>query len=99
MSGKGRQQQKVIVPPINLVFRFLQNKQRVSVWLYEDAGLRIEGVIVGFDEYMNLVMEQATEVHLKGSKGISVGERIDIGRIMLKGDTISLIQPLQLVES
>ena len=47
---------------------------------------RIEGHIVGFDEYMNLVLDDAAEVHLKRRT------RKEVGRIMLKGDNITLIQ-------
>ncbi len=57
--------QKVMVQPINLIFRYLQNRTLVSVWLYENVNTRIEGQIIGFDEYMNLVLEDAAEVHLK----------------------------------
>ena len=57
--------QKVMVQPINLIFRYLQNRTLVSVWLYENVNTRIEGRIVGFDEYMNLVLDDAAEVHLK----------------------------------
>lgn len=35
--------QKVMVQPINLIFRYLQNRSRVQVWLYENTNLRIEG--------------------------------------------------------
>ena len=42
--------------------RYLQNRSRVSVWLYENVNTRIEGHIIGFDEYMNLVMDGAEEV-------------------------------------
>ena len=45
--------------PINLIFRFLQNKSRIQVWLYEQVNTRIEGRIIGFDEYMNLVVRAA----------------------------------------
>lgn len=38
---------------------------------------------------MNLVLDDATEVYLK--KG---GERKELGRIMLKGDNITLISPV-----
>ena len=41
--------QKVMVQPINLIFRYLQNRTKVSVWLYENVNTRIEGRIVGFD--------------------------------------------------
>ena len=57
--------QKVMVQPINLIFRYLQNRSRIQVWLYKQCNLRIEGCIVGFDEYMNLVLDDAEEVHIK----------------------------------
>lgn len=78
--------QKVMVQPINLIFRFLQNRTRVQIWLYEQVNVRIEGTIVGFDEYMNLVVDDAAEVHLKTKLNKQ------LGRIMLKGDNITLIQ-------
>ncbi len=37
---------RIMTQPINLIFRYLQSKQRVSIWLYEMKDLRIEGVIV-----------------------------------------------------
>ena len=52
------------------------------VWLYENVNTRIEGQIVGFDEYMNLVLDQATEVHTKR------GTEKQLGRIMLKVTTL-----------
>ena len=58
----------------------------MSVWLYENVNTRIEGEIVGFDEYMNLVLDNATEVHMKRNT------EKRLGRIMLKGDNITLIQ-------
>ncbi|ALC39471.1 SmE [Drosophila busckii] len=87
MSFKGNPKvQKVMVQPINLIFRYLQNRSRVQVWLYENISLRIEGHIVGFDEYMNLVLDDAEEVYVK------TRHRKNLGRIMLKGDNITLIQ-------
>ena len=47
--------------PINLIFRFLQSKARIQIWLFEQKDLRIEGRIIGFDEYMNLVLDDAEE--------------------------------------
>jgi small nuclear ribonucleoprotein E len=78
--------QKVMVQPINLIFRYLQSRTLVSVWLYENVNTRMEGHIVGFDEYMNLVLDEACEVHIKN------GTKKPVGRIMLKGDNITLIQ-------
>ncbi len=62
----------------NLIFRFLQNKSRVQVWLYDNSDMRIEGRIIGFDEYMNLVLDAAEEVHVKRKL------RKELGRILLK---------------
>lgn len=40
----------------------------------------------GFDEFMNLVLDSAEEVNIK------TGTRKTLGRILLKGDNITLIQ-------
>ena len=84
--NRGAKVQKVMVQPINLIFRYLQNRLRIQVWLYEQCNLRIEGCIVSFDEYMNLVLDDAEEVHIKNKT------KKTLGRILLKGDNIMLIQ-------
>ena len=48
--------------------------------------MAIEGQIVGFDEYMNFVLDSASEVDLK------TGKQTSVGRILLKGDAITLMQ-------
>jgi small nuclear ribonucleoprotein E len=78
--------QKIMTQPINLIFRFLQSKQRILVWLYDQTDLRIEGRIIGFDEYMNLVLDEAEEVSVKRKT------RRPLGRLLLKGDNITLMQ-------
>ncbi|XP_036625403.1 small nuclear ribonucleoprotein E-like [Trichosurus vulpecula] len=77
--SQGQKVQKVMVQPINLIFRYLQNQ----VWLYEQVNMRIEGCIIGFDEYTNLVLDDAEEIHSKTKS------RKQLGRIMLKGDNIT----------
>ncbi len=142
-------------PSQNLIFRFLQSKQRIQIWLYENTDTRIEGRIIvrtpraraqggprsarqrccrvqqpqahraaltwrccahaqGFDEYMNLVVDDAEELSLKkksrkqlGALRVARSRRAggahlgaclsDVacawpGRIMLKGDNITLMQ-------
>ena len=37
----------------------------MKIWLYDVVNLRLEGVIVGFDEYMNLVLDDVEEMHVK----------------------------------
>ncbi|KND01884.1 small nuclear ribonucleoprotein E [Spizellomyces punctatus DAOM BR117] len=77
--------QKIMVAPINLIFRLLQQKSRAQIWLYDQTDLRIEGQIIGFDEFMNLVLDDAEEVSLKKAT------RKPLGRILLKGDNITLL--------
>ena len=48
--------------------------------------LRLQGTIIGFDEYMNVVLDNASEVNVKQ------GLIKPIGRILLKGDNITLIR-------
>merc|ERR1712135_129694 len=79
MAYKGGKVQKVMVQPINLIFRYLQNRSRVSVWLYENVNTRIEGCIIGFDEYMNLVMDNAEEIHMLKGDNITLLQQIDGG--------------------
>jgi len=77
--------QRIMTQPINLIFRFLQSKARIQIWLFEQKDLRIEGRIIGFDEYMNLVLDDAEEINVKKNT------RKSLGRILLKGDNITLM--------
>ncbi|CAO1630862.1 unnamed protein product [Parajaminaea phylloscopi] len=94
----GSRQQRVMVQPITVIFRYLQQGTRVSLWLYDNVEMKIEGKIVGFDEFMNVVVTEAEEVYTEKSKSKGQvgqpGSRRDIGRILLKGDNITLIQPV-----
>jgi small nuclear ribonucleoprotein E len=63
-----------------------QKKTRVRLWLYEDTKTQLEGQIIGFDEYMNMVLDEAVEIGKK---------RVEVGRILVKGDSITLIQEAQ----
>ena len=68
------------------LFLFIQQATRVEIWLFENAVLRLQGTIIGFDEYMNVVLDNASEVNVKQ------GSIKHIGRILLKGDNITLIR-------
>ena len=41
-GGGGR---KVLLPPINFIFKLLQQRSTVQIWLYEQLAIRIEGKI------------------------------------------------------
>lgn len=43
MSGR---QQRVMIQPINVIFRHLQQQTRVSLWLYDNVEYRLEGKII-----------------------------------------------------
>ena len=51
--------------------------------------MRIEGELCGFDEFMNIVLDNSEEIYLKENV------RKKLGRILLKGDNIALIVPNQ----
>jgi small nuclear ribonucleoprotein E len=68
-----------------MIFKFFQTKSRVEVWLHDDNDMRIEGQIIGFDEFMNTVLDDAVEVNVKKNT------RRPIGKLVLKGDSIALI--------
>lgn len=51
MSGYGQKIQKVMVQPINLVFRFFQKKLRVQVW----PSVRVAGISHNLDSYRNVI--------------------------------------------
>ncbi|WVF69068.1 hypothetical protein IAT40_003842 [Kwoniella sp. CBS 6097] len=90
MSGR-----KVMVQPINIIFSHLQKHTRTQIWLYDNNDFRIEAYIIGFDEFMNLVLDDAEEVYDCGAKaGKEVPPRRELGRILLKGDNITLLQPV-----
>lgn len=67
---------------------YTKQGSRVEIWLYENSVLRLQGTIIGFDEYMNVVLDNASEVNVKK------GTTKPVGRIMLKGDNITLLRAL-----
>jgi small nuclear ribonucleoprotein E len=67
-------------------YYYYQKKTRVRIWLYEDTRMQMEGTIIGFDEYMNIVLDESVEIDSKKN------QRQEVGRILLKGDAITMIQ-------
>ena len=58
----------------------------MQIWLFAQVHVRLEGTILGFDEFMNIVLDGAEEVEA-AHKGRGPQRRA-LGRILLKGDTI-----------
>jgi hypothetical protein len=45
MNRGGAGGRKVLLPPINFIFKLLQQHSTVQIWLYEQLAIRIEGRI------------------------------------------------------
>ena len=58
-GGGGGGRGKVLLPPINFIFKLLQQRSTVSIWLFEQLAIRIEGKIRVYDLQLSLAVEQA----------------------------------------
>ena len=86
--GGAQKVQIVMVQAIKLISVTLKVDQE-SKFGFMNRSMWVEGCIVGFDEYMNLVLDDAEEVLMKTQN------RKRLGGIFLKGDNITLIQQVQ----
>lgn len=53
--------------------------------------MKLEGKIIGFDEFMNLVLDEAVE--------LIDSQRTSLGRLLLKGENICLIRQIDSVSA
>ncbi|NXX87087.1 RUXE protein, partial [Urocolius indicus] len=84
--GQGQKVQKVMVQPI-VSFTGTGGEGRGGGRGRKEPLCRfVRCPRCGFDEYMNLVLDDAEEIHSKTKS------RKQLGRIMLKGDNITLLQ-------
>ena len=81
--------QRTILKPVNYLFQLFKSKTKVEIWLFENDETVFQGIIYGFDEYMNMVLYEAEEINKKK------GTKISHGKIMLKGDNITLVRAIQ----
>eukprot|EP00970_Alexandrium_tamarense_P006883 scaffold1207_cov170-Alexandrium_tamarense.AAC.13 len=73
-----------------------QKKNRVKIWLYEDTRMTIEGQIIGFDEYMNFVLDGAEEVDTKSGKKTELGQTLGIVlEVYEEEDSTTTLQQLE----
>ncbi len=85
VAKSAAQGQRQVLKPLNVVHQMKEDGQRVSIWLLHDNHIRFDGLIAGFDEFMNVVLEDAHEFNTKTQS------RAPLGRIMLKGDSVGLM--------
>ena len=79
---------KNVLGPIEYLFKYLEQKIKVEIWITHSKHMKFQGIIRGFDEWMNLVLEQTVEIDTKKKS------ETKLGRILLKGDTICLVRLL-----
>ena len=89
MNTQPKSNIRTIVKPIDQLFQLCKSNSKVDIWLFEDEDTIFQGVIYGFDEYMNMVLYEAEEINKKK------GTKINHGKIMLKGDNITLVRAVQ----
>lgn len=79
---------KQMVSPANVVHKFMKDQQRVCVWLVHDTQTKIEGNLLGYDEFMNVVLGDAVEINQKKK------ESTKLGKILLRSDNVGVIFPV-----
>ena len=79
---------KEILGAIEYIFKFMEQRIKVEIWIANALNVRFTGIVKGFDEWMNFVLDQAVEINVK------TGKQTPLGRILLKGDTICLLHIL-----
>ncbi|KEG11500.1 small nuclear ribonucleoprotein Sm-E [Trypanosoma grayi] len=79
---------KQMVKPTNIIYRYMKEGQRVCVWLVHDTQMKIEGTLLGYDEFMNVVLGDAAEVHTKTK------EVVPLGKLLLRSSNVGVIHPI-----
>jgi len=75
----------VCVMPIDLTIRLLKRSLNKPVIVKIKGGRLIRGILVGYDEHLNLLLKDAEWVYKEDSD--------PIGSILLRGDNVVLISP------
>lgn len=81
-------ERKNTIQAIEYIYKFMEQKVKVEIWITGNKNVKFTGIIRGFDEWMNFVLDQTVEINVKQNK------RTNLGRILLKGDTICLVHLL-----
>jgi len=62
--------------------------KKVSIKL--NANRRVTGILRGYDQFMNLVLEETIEE-------VSQSERNKIGMVVIRGNSIVILEPLEAI--
>lgn len=66
----------------------MEKHERVCIWLTHDNYTQYEGFIIGYDEFLNFVVDEVVEVNLKTKVST------ELGKILLKGENVGLIHAI-----
>jgi small nuclear ribonucleoprotein E len=64
-----------------MLFRLLQNQNNILIRLKTNLTSSLVGKLIGFDEFMNLVIDNAYEINSSNQKKF-------VGQLMVKGDCV-----------
>jgi small nuclear ribonucleoprotein (snRNP)-like protein len=78
-------QRKLLEPPYPRYFWISQTIERIRVHLNQNNKMVIEGKIVGFDKFLNLVFQEAGGIYLKN------GSQILLGTTLLQGECTGIV--------
>ena len=81
-------QRKNLEPPLHILLGYLKAEDRIRVHLNKNNKMVMEGTLLGFDEFMNLVLGDAYEVY------VTSNTRVPLGTTLLRGETIAIIHPI-----
>ncbi len=74
-----------IVLPIKKVFSLVDSKITVEI---KDDGRQLQGRLIAVDEYLNIHMEETTELNDSGQRGRN------LGTVVIRGNNILSISPV-----
>ncbi len=72
---------------LELAIKMLKRSLNKSVIVKIKGGKLIRGLLVGFDEHLNLVLKNAEFIHGEATE--------QMGNVVLRGDNVILISPTQ----
>ena len=81
----GTDTRRAMEPPLRVFVGYCKSNARVIVHLNDNAKMLIEGNLLGFDEFMNLILDDAYEIYPK------TGNSLQLGKMLLRGETIGFV--------
>ena len=50
---------------IDYLYQYMERGTKIEIWIKNNKDKKIQGIIRGFDEWMNLVLDQSIEINSK----------------------------------